>query len=76
MAFLLIVGSEMIAAHSGLGYLVYDARFHFMGDVILVGMVAIGVLGFLLSKTLVVIENKFVAWRYAGGKDAGMVAGM
>ena len=76
MAFLLIVGSEMIAAHSGLGYLVYDARFHFMGDVILVGMVAIGVLGFILSKMLVAIESKFVAWRYAEGKDKGMVAGL
>lgn len=76
MAFLLIVGSEMIAAHSGLGYLVYDARFHFMGDIILVGMVAIGVLGFLLSKMLVKIESKFVAWRYAEGKEEGMVAGM
>ena len=49
LAFLLIVGAELIAASEGLGWLIWDARFHFMGDRILVGMIAIGVVGFLLT---------------------------
>ncbi len=75
LAFLLIVGAELIAASEGLGWLIWDARFHFMGDRILVGMIAIGVVGFLLNRLIVVVEQRLLRWRNVEG-DEGRVAGL
>ena len=67
LAFFLIVGAELIAASEGLGWLIWDARFHFMGDRILVGMIAIGVVGYLLNRLLLLLERRLLRWREAGG---------
>ena len=63
LAFLLIVGSELIAASEGLGWLIWDARFHFMADRIVVGMIAIGLVGYCLNRLLLVMERHFLRWR-------------
>ena len=75
LAFLLIVGAELIASSEGLGWLIWDARFHFMGDRILVGMIAIGVVGFLLNRLLQMVETHFLRWRNVES-DEGRVAGL
>ena len=75
LAFLLIVGAELIAASEGLGWLIWDARFHFMGDRILVGMIAIGVVGFCLNRLLLMVENHLLRWRQDEVGE-GRVAGM
>ena len=75
LAFLLIVGAELIAASEGLGWLIWDARFHFMGDRILVGMIAIGVVGFLLNRLLQMVETHLLRWRSVEAEE-GRVAGL
>lgn len=75
LAFLLIVGAELIAASEGLGWLIWDARFHFMGDRILVGMIAIGVVGFLLNRLLQMVETHLLRWQSVEA-DEGRVAGL
>ncbi len=72
LAFLLIVGAELIASSSGLGWLIWDARFHFMGDKILVGMIAIGVVGYFLNRLLLQVERYFLRWRQIEKKGVVM----
>ena len=75
LAFLLIVGAELIAASEGLGWLIWDARFHFMGDRILVGMIAIGFVGFCLNWLLQMVESRLLRWRNVESEE-GRVAGL
>lgn len=62
-----VVAAEMIAAKSGLGYLVMTARWVFATDMVLAGMLVIGLIGFGGDLLLRTIEAKFMRWR------AGMV---
>lgn len=64
MGFIVLVAAELIAADSGLGFLIQDARQHFMTDEIFVGIIAIGVIGLLLNQSLLIVERKIVPWRY------------
>ena len=51
-AIISIVGAEMLAADSGLGYLVYTSRLYYRTDWIFVGIVILGLLGFLADRLL------------------------
>ena len=66
MGFIVLVAAELIAADSGLGFLIQDARQHFMTDQIFVGIIAIGILGLLLNQSLLVLERRIVPWRFIG----------
>lgn len=63
MAFIVLVAAELIASHSGLGYLINDARYHFRTHEILLGMACIGILGFFLNKGLLEMEKRVVKWK-------------
>jgi ABC-type nitrate/sulfonate/bicarbonate transport system permease component len=63
LSFLQLVAAELIASSSGLGWLIWDARFHFLGDRILVGMIGIGVLGYLLNRAALGLERRIVRWQ-------------
>ena len=62
-----VVAAEMIAAKSGLGYLVMTARWIFATDMVLAGMLMIGLIGFGGDLILRMVERHFMRWR------AGMV---
>lgn len=62
-----VVAAEMIAAKSGLGYLVMTARWVFATDIVLAGMLVIGLIGFGGDLLLRTVEARFMRWR------AGMV---
>jgi NitT/TauT family transport system permease protein len=49
-AFLVIVAAEIIAANSGIGYLIWNARLYLRTDWIFVGVVTIGGLGFICDR--------------------------
>jgi ABC-type nitrate/sulfonate/bicarbonate transport system permease component len=66
MAFIVLVAAELIASSAGLGYLINDGRYAFRTDQIFLGMVSIGVLGFLLNKGLLEAERRLLKWRHAG----------
>jgi ABC-type nitrate/sulfonate/bicarbonate transport system permease component len=63
MAFVVLVAAELIAARAGLGFLIQDARFNVQTDHVLVGMAAIGVLGFGLNAALRGLERRLIRWR-------------
>lgn len=58
-----VVAAEMIAAKSGLGYLIMTARWIFATDIVLAGMLMIGIIGFGGDLLLRLIERRFMKWR-------------
>lgn len=47
-----LVGSEMIAASTGLGFMIFDARQFIRSDIVVLGMMLLGVLWLLLETLL------------------------
>ena len=70
VAWLVVVAAEMVAINSGLGFLIMDSRNAGMRyDLVVAGMVMIGVIGLLLDLVMRRLENlKEVRWRYARGR--------
>ncbi len=63
IGFMCTVAAEMIAAKSGLGYLIMKAmRLIDTGDVI-VGMLTIGVIGFVIDYLFKKAEDRYILWR-------------
>lgn len=59
-----LVAAEMLASSSGLGYMIQMGRLLARPDLIVLGMLIIGLIGFLLSSVLSSIERKLLGWRY------------
>lgn len=55
-----IVAAEMLASTKGLGYMIQQARGIFRPDIIICGMIVIGIIGALFSWLLTVIEVQVV----------------
>jgi len=66
VAWLVVVAAEMIALHSGLGYLILDSRnAGNRYDLVVAGMIIIGLIGLLLDGLMRLLESlKVVRWRY------------
>lgn len=67
VAWLVVVAAEMIALHSGLGYLIIDSRnAGNRYDLVIAGMIIIGLIGLALDGIMRLLEGmKIVRWRYA-----------
>lgn len=67
VAWLVVVAAEMIAVNSGLGFLIIDARnAGNRYDLVIAGMVLIGVIGLLLDLGMRSLENmKSLRWGYS-----------
>jgi ABC-type nitrate/sulfonate/bicarbonate transport system permease component len=63
ISFFVIVAAEFIAADTGLGYLINDARTFFLVDRMLLGAVVIGFLGFFFNWILKRVERLLLPWR-------------
>jgi ABC-type nitrate/sulfonate/bicarbonate transport system permease component len=62
LAFMVIVGVEMIGTIRGLGALIMEARTFYRSDAALVGMVFIALFGFALSRSLDRLERALLPW--------------
>ena len=51
-SFAAIVGAEMIAAKEGLGYLIWSSRLYFRTDWVFLGILFLGLLGFIADRSL------------------------
>jgi ABC-type nitrate/sulfonate/bicarbonate transport system permease component len=58
-----VVTSELIAAQSGLGYMIQTNRINLETSYVLVGMVVIGILGSLMNAVLGYIEQYIIPWK-------------
>jgi len=63
VAWMCVVSAEMIAASSGVGYMIMDARQMSQTDEVLVGMITIGIMGKLLDVSLRWAERRLITWK-------------
>jgi NitT/TauT family transport system permease protein len=66
LAFIMLIGVEMIGASSGLGYMIlYSCPFHGNYNVLeeWAGIVTVILLGFLLNWVIIMIERFFTGWK-------------
>lgn len=57
-AWIFLVSGEMVGSQSGLGYLIVDARNSMRLDLVMAGIVFIGVAGFILDRAVGFFENQ------------------
>lgn len=69
VAWMCVVAAELIAASRGVGYLIMDARQLSQPDVVLVGMITIGVVGKAMDVVLIRVERRVVRWNVAYGGE-------
>jgi len=62
-AFSTVVAAELMAATDGLGWMVFSASRFLRNDVIIVGILVLGLLGMALGKLLLTIDRRIVHWR-------------
>ncbi len=63
VAWMCVVAAELIAASSGIGYLIMDARQLSRSDVVLVGMITIGVIGKVMDSLIKRLEGRLITWK-------------
>jgi NitT/TauT family transport system permease protein len=58
----LVVAAELVAAQQGLGYMIMDASTFFRVKDVYVGLIVIGLIGFLLEAIIAGVERRLVHW--------------
>jgi taurine transport system permease protein len=63
VAYTTLVSSEMVAATSGIGWMVLDASNFLKSDVIFVGIIVMGITGVIIDAGLRFLERKIIFWK-------------
>jgi NitT/TauT family transport system permease protein len=67
LAWLVVVAAEMIAGRDGLGFAIWDARNGLRMDLLVAGMIVIGIIGMVIDRVLVRLTRiQSVRWGYEG----------
>jgi NitT/TauT family transport system permease protein len=65
LAWLVVVAAEMIAGRDGLGFAIWDARNGLRMDLLVAGMIVIGVIGVVIDRVLIRLTRiRSVRWGY------------
>jgi ABC-type nitrate/sulfonate/bicarbonate transport system permease component len=64
VALIVMVISEMVAASSGIGYFILSAQRGFQIREMFAGVLTLAVVGYVLNRVFVAIENRVLAWHY------------
>lgn len=57
-----LVAAEMVASTSGVGWMIVNAGSYLRTDVVIIGILVLGVLGYLLDSALVRLQRRLVPW--------------
>lgn len=57
-----VVAAELVCSTTGLGYMIMDARQYGQTDIVIVGMITIGIIGKIMDSLLHLMENKICRW--------------
>ena len=60
-----VVAAELIAAQSGLGYMIQQSRVLLQTQQVVTGMIAIGMIGFAMNSLMTLLERRLIPWRDA-----------
>lgn len=63
VTFSTVVAAELMAATNGLGWMVISASKFLRNDIIMLGIILLGILGVILSKLIELLDRKLVHWR-------------
>lgn len=58
-----VIAAEMIASDSGLGRLTWEGYVSSTGPVVIIGMISIGLAGYLSTLVVDIVEKKMMPWR-------------
>lgn len=58
-----LIAAELTGAQVGLGEMIQSASIYFRMDVVILGIVVIGILGFTLDKIVLFLERKLTGWQ-------------
>ena len=58
-----LVAAEMVAAASGMGWMVLDASNWLRSDVVFAGIIVMGITGILIDRVLRELEKRLVPWK-------------
>lgn len=58
-----LVAAELTGAQMGLGQMIQEASMYFKMDVVLMGILIIGIVGTLLDRTICLLERRLTAWQ-------------
>jgi ABC-type nitrate/sulfonate/bicarbonate transport system permease component len=64
VGWMVVITAELVGAQSGLGYMIQINRMLLETPRVIVGMIVIGLLGFLMNKLMVVLEKKLIPWKF------------
>jgi ABC-type nitrate/sulfonate/bicarbonate transport system permease component len=64
VALIVMVISEMVAASNGIGYFILSAQRGFKIRDMFAGVLTLAVLGYVLNRLFLLIENRVLAWHY------------
>lgn len=62
-----LIGAELIAASSGIGYMILDAQQLSRPDIVLVGVFCIGIIGTLIDELFLLLTVAVVPWQRKAG---------
>ena len=58
-----LVAAEMVAAESGIGWMVLDASRYLRSDIVFMGIIVMGITGVVLDSLAKLAQRKFVPWQ-------------
>jgi taurine transport system permease protein len=62
-AFSTVVAAELMAANDGLGWMVFSASRFLRNDIIIVGIILLGLIGMALNRLVLLMDGAVVHWR-------------
>lgn len=63
-SYMTVVSAEMVAAKSGIGFLIFNSRLFLLTEWIFVGIITLGLMGFVSDRALRIVANRLLS-RYA-----------
>jgi len=64
-AWLVLIAAELVVADSGVGQMMEQGRQMFRLDIVMVGVITAGLIGFLLDRGFALIQSRLTSWRTA-----------
>ena len=61
-----LVAAELLGAQEGIGQMIWVAQKFFLTEIVMIGIILIGVIGFGMDILMRMIENKLIPWRGKG----------